>query len=208
MGSVFVATPLRDGRMHEQYVAAALAATRARNAIQFRTASGALPRARDALTRMFLESGCSHMLSVDSDIGWEPGDLDRLQDANLDFVSGCYARKDGSGQIPWHPRQDGETLGDLVEASHVPGGFFLITRRAVEAMVLAYPNLTYQGPLGITHALWMPLFEQGGAYLSEDISFCRRYRDIGGRIWLHRGVVVEHAGEHVYMPDRAALLGR
>lgn len=205
--TVFVATPLRDGRMHEQYFAGALSATRAYgDRIQFGTATGALPRARDGLTKRFLESGRSHMLCLDSDIGWEVEDLDRLLETKLDCVSGCYALKDGSGQVPWHRRSEGGSIGELVEATYVPGGFMLVSRDAVERMIRRYPDLTYQGPLGTTSALWMPIFETGGAYLSEDISFCRRYRATGDRIWLHRGVTLEHVGDQVFTPHREALL--
>ncbi len=200
--TVFVATPLRDGRMHEQYFAGAIAATRAYgDRIQFATASGYLPRARDGLTKRFLESGRSHMLSLDSDIGWEVEDLDRLLETGLDFVSGCYARKDEGRRVPWKAIPAGSYVGDLHEAMHVPGGFMLLSRRAVEQMVQQYGALTYQGPLGLTVALWRTVLEDG-MYASEDISFCRRYREIGGRIWLHRGVTLDHVGDHVYQPHR------
>ena len=37
-----------------------------------------------------------------------------------------------------------------------------------------------------------------GRYLPDDWAFCRRWRDIGGRLWMHTGVRLGHVGQHVF----------
>jgi hypothetical protein len=69
-------------------------------------------------------------------------------------------------------------------------------------MAGAYRNLQYQVKgFGLITGLWSPTFEQGVSYAGEDVAFCRRWRQLGGEVWLHRGVVLEHYGETVFTPN-------
>lgn len=198
--SLFVATPLHSGWLHHGYVAGALQAVSVfAGRIAFEVQNGSfLPRNRDILTTRFLDSGASHMLCVDSDIGWLPEHAQALLDSGKAFVSGCYPKKQPDRAIPG--KLTGRREGLLWEAEHVPGGFLLLARSVVERMVGAYRKLEYTtGESGHRcWALWSPLFEYGGSYDGEDVAFCRRWRDIGGEIWLHQGVVLKHYGEHCF----------
>lgn len=201
--SLFIATPLRDGRFHKECVAGMITAMAVFSGrVRFDTQEGFLPRARDALTHLFLESGATHMLNVDSDVGWAPHHAQQLLDTGLDFVSGCYAKRNPGRKIPAGELEGGAHVGNLLEVSHVPGGFLLLSRKAVLQMVDAYRDTcSYeQGNLGDVVGLWMPIHE-GKSYYGEDISLCRRWRGIGGQIWLHLGVVLDHVGEQVFRPD-------
>jgi hypothetical protein len=72
-------------------------------------------------------------------------------------------------------------------------------------MVGAYRHLEYRVPnFGSLWALWASTFEPGITYSGEDVAFCRRWRAIGGKIWLHAGVILKHIGDHVYVPDSVA----
>jgi len=150
------------------------------------------------LTARFLDSAATHMLCVDSDIGWTPADAQKLLDAGKDFVSGCYCRKQTSRDIP--AELTGNREGDLLEASTVPAGFLLLSRAAVERMVGAYRHLQYKNAWGQAWALWSPMFEHG-AQFGEDTSFCLRWRGLGQKIWMHSGVILQHIGECSYVPD-------
>lgn len=157
-----------------------------------------LPRNRDVLTARFLDSGASHMLCVDSDVGWQPEHAQLLLDSGKDFISGCYPKKQANREIP--AKLTGVREGDLWEAEYVPGGFLLLSRACVERMVGAYRNLEYQaGPMRCW-ALWASMFENN-SYDGEDVSMCRRATAIGIKIWLHQGVVLDHHGEYTYKID-------
>lgn len=196
--TLFVATPLHDGNVHCLYMAGALQAMSAfAGRIRFDALVGSfLPRSRDILTARFLASGASHMLCVDSDIGWTPDDAQRLLDSGKPFISGIYTKKRKDREVP--ALVMGESDG-LLRCEYVPGGFLLVERRAVVAMQAATPELAYESDGQILHALWMPLFR--AMYDSEDVSFCRRWTDIGGEIWMHPEVILKHAGSQVYEPD-------
>lgn len=203
--TIFLATPLHDNRVHVQYMAGVLQALTAfAGRIRVDTQTGSfLPRSRDLLTSRFLDSPASHMLCVDSDIGWAPADAQKLLDSGKEFVSGCYAKKQPNREIP--ARLTGETDGSLRGCEFVPGGFLLLARECVERMVGAYRQLTYNTPHGVTWALWQSPQTPGHIGEGEDVAFCRRWREIGGQVWLHAGVVVRHYGEACYDPDVSAL---
>jgi hypothetical protein len=170
------------------------------------------------LTDGFLDSPATHMLCVDSDIGWGPEQLEALVATGKPFIGGTYSKKQANREIPadYTGRTEGAPFATLYpngkrgpqiesplwEATHVPAGFLLVERAAVERMAGAYRNLQYQVKgFGLITGLWSPTFEQGVSYAGEDVAFCRRWRQLGGEVWLHRGVVLEHYGETVFTPN-------
>ncbi len=195
----FLATPLHDGRVHHTYLAGAvkMSAAAPGQLIVSTYSNSFLPVSRDLLTAQFLRSPATHMLCVDSDIGWSPEHVHKLLLANKDFVSGIYARKQADGAPASALLETRE--GDLIECFHAAAGFLLLTRACVERMVLAHPELEYKTPHGKTWALWSPMFK--GKPYSEDTAFCARWRALGGKIWAHSQVLLEHYGEKMYFPS-------
>src|SRR3954466_10602580 len=86
----FLATPLHDGRVHHTYLAGAvqMSAAAPGQLIVSTYTNSFLPVSRDLLTGQFPRSPATHMLCIDSDIGWTPADVEKLLLANRDFVSG------------------------------------------------------------------------------------------------------------------------
>lgn len=92
----------------------------------------------------------------------------------------------------------------FARVKRVPTGFTMITRDALERMIEHYPELTFLDPDSgdERHALFHPLFasksEKRSSYLSEDFSFCDRWRSIPG----NEGVWVDTVGwvDHVVSP--------
>lgn len=200
--SVFIATPVHGNLIHQDWVAGVLSAKTAfsgRIAIELEHGSF-LPKQRDALTRKFFDSGATHMLCVDSDIGWSAADVQKLLDTGRDFVSGVYALKDGSGNVPFSFTKERE--GDLLGCEWAPGGFLLVARPVIERMMGAYQGMQYKAGNGVRMtALWAMMFDEREPYSSEDVAFCKRWRRLGGEIWAHSGVVLRHHGASVYLPD-------
>lgn len=217
--TLFLCTPTHDGRVHIPYHQGCLRTTAAfHERIQIAHRAGPiLPRNRDLLTDGFLDSPATHMLCVDSDIGFGPEQVQALLDLRLPFVAGTYSKKQQNREIP--ADYTGETRGEpfatlfasgqrgpvidkpLWKSKHVPAGFMLIERGTIERMAGAYRQLQYQvNQVGLITGLWSPEFQQGVSYAGEDVAFCRRWTALGGEIWMHRGVVVEHHGDQVYLP--------
>lgn len=199
--SVFVGTPVHSSFIHQSWVAGALSmhgAFAGRHVIELQKGSF-LPRQRDQLTRKFFDSGCSHFLCVDSDIGWNAGQVQALLDTGKEFVSGIYCQKSAEKKLPfsWNEKEEGKLRG----CNWAPGGFLLISRPVIERMMGAYAGMQYQSGDGTRlWALWASLFDEKEPYSSEDTAFCKRWTALGGEIWAHSGVVLDHFGETVFRP--------
>ena len=93
-------------------------------------------------------------------------------------------------------------------------GFQLIKRNVFERMIIAYPNLKYKAlhafprpsqPSDHLYALFDCMIDPDtGVYLSEDYAFCRRWRAIGGEIWLDLNSKLNHSGSYTYRGNAAA----
>jgi hypothetical protein len=47
--------------------------------------------------------------------------------------------------------------------------------------------------------------DSNGRYLTEDWSFCRKWRQIGGVIWADTTVALAHVGYYRFQPDMGAI---
>jgi len=195
---LFLATPTHDARVHHAYMNGVLEAALAHRGrlIISKFTSLTLSFSRDVLTAHFLRSNATHLFWVDSDIGWSAADLQKLLSANKDFVCGNYARKQEDRKLASELR--GRREGKLIEAKYAAAGFVLLTRACVERLVNAHPELKYETPHGPAWALWSPIFQRMPR--SEDISFSKRWQNLGEKIWVHSEVTLKHYGEFIYLP--------
>jgi hypothetical protein len=108
--------------------------------------------------------------------------------------------------------------GDFATAIYAGGGFQLIRRSAVEKMIAAYPethfNRVHILPMSgsrldaLQSSNLFALFDciidpETGTYLSEDYSFCLRWRKIGGEIWIDAASKLSHCGPYEFIGDHA-----
>lgn len=197
----FFATPTHDGRVHTVYTHGLLSAWGEFPGCRWSVCNGTgLARQRDRLVDEFASGDCTHLLFVDSDIAWHAGQVIDLLTTGKDFIGGTYCRKGPGKPLTANLLDTWES--DLVEVSHVGTGFLLVSRGAVEQMLSAYASDTYEsGDLTL-----VSLFQQHRDEGTEDVSFCRRYRAIGGRVWMHTGVVLpHHDGCTPYVADVSQL---
>lgn len=111
---------------------------------------------------------------------------------------------------------------DFIAVHSAGTGFMCIARAALEALILRHGDETryendvpgYAAPgegweLGALR--FHALFESGvdpetRIYLSEDYAFCRRWRGLGGEIWVDLRARLEHVGSHRHRGDVAVWL--
>ena len=122
----------------------------------------------------------------------------KVRELGLNFVGTPLAASD-----PGREERDG-----FVTASYAGTGFMLIKRRVLERMIAAYPETKFevahtwprvakQSPN--QYALFDCMIEPGtNIYLSEDFAFCRRWRELGGKIWLDTQTRLTHTGVYAY----------
>jgi len=143
---------------------------------------------------------------------------------NLDFVGGLYALKKQGVRRSSSVSMDGsipEYDSGLKEMKWLSSGCWCVKRSTVEKMVKAYPELIYDGDDSATgkeiYGLYMPmlyniksddltpeeeknehLLKHHKKYLSEDWSFCERWKAIGGKIYADTSIVLNHIGKKEY----------
>jgi hypothetical protein len=81
-----------------------------------------------------------------------------------------------------------------------------IKRHVIYDMMKRYPELNYvpDGPPNHpqAHLHWL-FFDcmvdpESGRYLSEDYAFCRRWRDMGGKVYVDVDTPLQHLGQMAY----------
>lgn len=193
-----------------------------------------ITRGRNALVAKFLEKAdATHLLFIDADIGFDPRQVERMLAFDEDVVAGMYPLKTLDwDQQALERAHGGEVLetaalrfvgavcdGDALErrdgfvtASYAGTGFMLIRRRVLLQMMEAYPRTrytaTHTGQMAASHfALFDCVIDpDSGHYLSEDYTFCKRWRAIGGRIWLDPAGALVHVGAHDFAGSAAGRM--
>jgi hypothetical protein len=96
------------------------------------------------------------------------------------------------------------TKNGFAKARYAGSGFLMIHRSALLKMIEKYPDLRYarehksgdnltESPY--RYALFNCFIDkESGTYLSEDFSFCRRWTDMGGEIWVDLNSRLTHLG--------------
>lgn len=158
-----------------------------------------LPRCRNMFLRDFYNrSEFTHFFFLDHDITWERGAMVRLLQSPVDFVAGVYPKRKDPIEYPvrWIEGQPIQMENGLIEVDGVPTGFMRLTRRCVAAMMDKYWALAYEEE-GLDPPLAINLCEfalSGGKYIGEDYVLCRRWRDMGGRIYIDPAIKFNHIG--------------
>lgn len=89
----------------------------------------------------------------------------------------------------------------FMEVAKIGTGLMCIKRQALESLVEKYPE-TYRNDVGgyengEYHMLFDTMVEPDSKrYLSEDYAFCYKWRQHGGKVWVHLGSVAFHTGYH------------
>ena len=165
-------------------------------------------RARNRVAaRALREHDFTHLLWWDDD-QW-PADvsvIQRMLDKGRDFISVPYTNK--KEPVRWVLRSEVVTPTEDPEVSSVLGvglGFSLCSRAMLERLSAASGTISYvdaHGEPPVPNIFGM-LYEQIGADIfltSEDYSFCRRWRDIGGTVDIYQGKgnLMLHAGARAW----------
>ena len=159
----------------------------------FVTGSSYISWARAALAAKFMASDYDQLVYLDHDLSWSPRDLVRLLEPPGDVVAGLYRFKEDAENYMGALEGDGAQVirsDGCIAAVAVPAGFLRISRAAIERFREAYPELIF-GP----DNSYIDLFNHGaheGKWWGEDYAFCRRWRAIGGEIWVIPDLSLTH----------------
>ena len=166
-----------------------------------------ISRARNTLVAKFLSNPDStHLMFIDSDIGWEPWHLLLLLHHDKDVIGGMYPLK--ALPIKWCVNGiDGgkeEDMGRLQEVSKTGTGFMCIKRHVFEKLDSHPATIPFINDIGLDPKLnkdMKTFFDtdvREGRYYSEDWTFCENWRDLGGEVWVDKRILLKHTGTFTY----------
>lgn len=159
----------------------------------------------NTLTELIEHGGFTDVLLIDSDESWEPEGVVRLLMHPQEIVAATYRMKNNPkeyvGSLVYDEDGDirGKVLPDgtaLIAAERVAAGFLRIRLDALKRYMAAYPNLWSDEPDGRKFQFFQraPIEEADGKVVMgcQDMVFSKRWRDIGGELWIDPMVKVGH----------------
>lgn len=165
-------------------------------------------RARNLLAQDMLDSDCTDLMFIDSDINFEASDLFRLMAWTSDPKKGIVAgvprtRSTTKTYIGTLDRdEDGQLTMNgmgLVRAKRVATAFMMVRRDVFETLNEAHPEWRYydeRSERTVPCMFDFMLTEEG--YIGEDYLFCDRARAHGFDIWVDPTIKLGHMGVQEY----------
>ena len=185
------------------------------SAIHMQSGMALVTQARNNCVSYFLNSGCTHFLFIDADIGFEPDAIYRLIEKDVPLCLTPYPVK-GYGAnnqlqfIVHFPDKDNVRIqkDGFAEITAGPTGFMMIKREVFEKLAEKYPERKTVNKQLVGNKVetmekgWYTFFETAqdpeNGYLGEDIAFCRLWTNIGGKIYADTQTPLTHFGSHAF----------
>lgn len=194
-----------------------------------------ITRARNGFAAQFLQTDCTHLMFIDSDIEFQAEDVIGLLHFDKDIIGGSYPCKG----IDWgkikkavqlHPDITPDDLAlcgaiwtahffegsttinpyEPVEVAELATGFTLFSRKVFETLLPLMDK--YQKapnePAAFPEEM-TDFFRVGvheGRYESEDYSLCRAWREQGGKVFLAPWMRLNHVGTFAFRGDPNRVL--
>jgi hypothetical protein len=173
----------------------------------------AIDQGRNQMATDALADGFEETMWIDSDVGFQPDDVDRLRSHRLPVVCGIYPKK-GQRELACHVLPGTQKLvfgqeGGLAEILYAATGFLLVHRDA-------YGQIRRDLRLPSCNDRWgrpmVPFFQplvlphlDGYWYLAEDYAFCQRARQCGLKIFADTRIRLTHYGSYGYSWEEAGI---
>jgi hypothetical protein len=184
--------------------------------IQFYNGDSLIPRGRNKIAKMFLETDAKYLMFIDSDIKFQRWMVNRLRSHDKGIVGGVYLKK----TLPYQPVMNaylGEE-GDLAIMREIGTGFMMIRRDVFGAFRSMWPENDYINDDDEQKGIYHYWFKTGvfrakgvsnrepGRYLSEDYFFCQEAAQLGYKTYLDRSILTQHVGKMTYPTSDEALI--
>tara|TARA_R110000744_G_scaffold309473_1_gene417356 strand:- start:207 stop:1013 length:807 start_codon:yes stop_codon:yes gene_type:complete len=231
---IFIGTPCYGGMLAQEYVNGILNVTfqclMSGIPVEIYLAGNEslIPRGRNHIVAEFMASNSTHLLFIDADIRFSTDSVFKLLRADRGVTCGAYPLKKVPIEyvINFPPEAQTNSKEKLVEVTDCGTGFMMIKREAIAAMQDAHPELHYTGDLetgyraDVSDPIKMSLLkenlyslfdtmhdtENNNNYLSEDFTFCRRWQNSGGKVWLDPTIKLDHLGKFTYTGDVSKII--
>jgi hypothetical protein len=172
-------------------------------------------RARNNLmAKMMTNTAATHFMFIDADIRFQPEAIFMMLAADKDVIGGLYPKKALPISYVINVKPGTQIINDIFPVDTMGTGFMMFKRHVYEKLCAAHPECKYVDDVGLGKQYEPTMFsifdteiDEKGHYLSEDWTFCRRWAKIGGEIYAHAKVLLNHSGHYEFAGDLSVLTG-
>ena len=166
-------------------------------------------RARNNLmAKMMTNTAATHFMFIDADIRFQPESILQMIACDKEVIGGLYPKKALPVNYVINLKPETKIQGDIFTVDTTGTGFLLFKRSVYEKMIAQFPETKYVDDVGLgkqyepmMYSIFDCKIDARGHYLSEDWLFCRRWQDMGGEIWVHSKVLLNHIGHYEFQGD-------
>jgi hypothetical protein len=166
-------------------------------------------RARNNLmAKMMTNTQATHFMFIDADIRFQPESILQMIAYDKEVIGGLYPKKALPVSYVINLKPETKIQGDIFTVDTMGTGFLLFKRPVYEKLIAAHPECKYVDDVGLgkqyepmMYSIFDCKIDERGHYLSEDWLFCRRWQELGGEIWAHSKVLLNHVGHYEYAGD-------
>jgi len=166
-------------------------------------------RARNNLmAKMMTNTQATHFMFIDADIRFQPESILQMMAYEKDVIGGLYPKKALPVNYVINLKPETKIQGDIFTVDTMGTGFLMFKRAVYEKLIAAHPETKYVDDVGLgkqfepmMYSIFDCKIDERGHYLSEDWLFCRRWQELGGEIWAHSKVLLNHVGHYEYAGD-------
>lgn len=180
-----------------------------------------ITRARNNMVADFLETDATHLFFIDADMTFTTLDILNILNADQDVVGGACPTKTIAKEnfvnknfetikdvekamskyaLNFDYKDDKtqaiKTSNNLIEMKHIGTAFMCIKREVIEKMIEEYKDSEHINVEGKKVYNLFDTMIYNKEYLSEDYAFCHKWREMGGIVYLHPDVAIDHFGAY------------
>lgn len=136
--------------------------------------------ARNTFVQMFLQTDCTHLFFIDSDLRWEPRAFVGLLASGRPVAAGAYRKREEPETYPlrWIEEDGGirPVDGGWIKCNRVATGFLCIRRDVIEQMVARSTWIKQDAEIvpRVPRLFYTQIVEDG-RFMGEDYSWCEDY---------------------------------
>ena len=200
-----IATPAYDGKVHAGFARSLLVAGQEclRNGIQVSSTikkNGIFIHiARNVLVRQFLEeTDCTHLMFIDSDLGFDPEAVCLLAQSGLPVAAGIYRQREDKMRYVFRlPNNEIIRRDGWLQMDRLAGGFMCIAREVLQEMSdrAEKVDVIHHGELPYVFRI-----VDKGKFIGEDLCWCDDYTRLYQEgvfdepIWVWPNITFDHGG--------------
>lgn len=206
---VLIGTPSYDGKIDVHYIDSLLKTLEQsdRENVEiyplFICYDSLIQRARNDLFATAYNSKVDMLVFIDSDIGWEPKDFFKLIKNDKDLIGGSYRKKTDNQELYVIKALDNNDPSlkldidenGIMEVAGLGCGFMKISRNAL--INIWNVSKPYNSDKGNNRMAFEVVCEDNDL-ISEDIYFCKKWRNLGNKVYLDTSITCVHSGTKTF----------